>query len=73
MKVTYRDLNGEIVIIDLDAEDGVAIETQVEVPEAQGPVQVTFDEALAEVLQVLPDIDPKVRFLLSWLMIVCAR
>ena len=59
MAVTYRNLDGEVVIIDLDDEDGFILDPPVAVPDRQAPA-VTFDEALAAVLQLLPDIDPKV-------------
>jgi len=35
--------------------------------------EVTLDDALREILQVLPDIDPKVLRLLPTLTIVCSR
>jgi len=68
--VAYEDLTGNIVVVDLVSDDEEIMPLgRSETPASEAPensfAEVTLDNALLEILQVLPDIDPKVSFLSS--------
>ena len=69
-------MTGNIVVIDLLSDDeGVVPLNHVDAAAEMTPdilKHITLDDALREILQVLPDIDPKVPCLLPMLMIVCS-
>ena len=63
--VAYEDLTGNIVVVDLVSDDEEVVPLNrgnAAAPEdpAHSFAEVTLDDALREILQVLPDIDPKV-------------
>ena len=76
--VAYEDLTGNIVIVDLVSDDEEIVPlggVNAAAPEApeNNFAEVTLDDALREILQVLPDIDPKVLSLSPLLMVVRSR
>jgi len=76
--VEYEDLTGNIVVVDLvsDDEEDVPLDRgNAAAPEdpAYSFAEVTLDDALREILQVLPDIDPKVLCHSPLLMVVRPR
>jgi hypothetical protein len=76
--VAYEDLNGNIVVVDLVSDDEEVVSVDrgntgaPEDPE-DSFAEVTLDDALREILQVLPDIDPKVLCSSPLLMVVRSR
>jgi hypothetical protein len=63
--VAYEDLTGNIVVVDLVSDDEEVMpldRANAAAPEdsVYSFAEITVDDALREILQVLPDIDPKV-------------
>ena len=76
--VAYEDLTGNIVVVDLVSDDEEVVPLDrgnAGAPEdpAYSFAEVTLDDALSEILQVLPDIDPKVLCPAPLLMVVRSR
>ena len=62
--VAYEDLTGNIVVVDLISDDEEVVPLDrvnrvASVDPGNGLTKVTLDDALREILQVLPDIEPK--------------